>query len=249
MSVSRHKIIDEIERCLKDNPLVYAMWFEGADATDTVDEYSDLDVVVDVKDGAEEQAFGEVESALARLGRIDLSHEKEPFHPKLRHRVLHLQETPGTLLIDLVVQSHSREDGDFIRQNRSEQPKVIFDKAEVIKFRDVDETRLADDMRERLTHLRGVFAQQSRVTKYVARRKFLECVGYYSKFVLKPLIEVLRIRYSPLCHDYDIVHISEHLPEQVVSEFEDMFKVNTVEQIAEKTRRDETSFSVICGYP
>jgi hypothetical protein len=76
---------------------------------------------------------------------------------KLRHRTYHLEGAPETLILDVVVQSHSRR-FEFIRQNDAEQPKVIFDKANAIKFRDVDEAQLAQTLREPLYHLSNVFA-------------------------------------------------------------------------------------------
>ena len=248
MTISRDQIIDQISTSARDNPLVYACWLEGADATDTVDEYSDVDIVLDVEDGSEETVFLDLEDALSKIGRLDYRCETAPpDDSKLRHRVYHLEGTPETLFLDIVVQSHSR-DVEFIRQNAAEQPKVVFDKANAIRFRDVDEAQLVRALRGRLGHLERVFAQRSRVTKYVKRGKFLEAVGYYHRYLLGPLIEVLRIRYTPLTVDYGVVHISDHLPGALVSELEDLFKVGTVEEISEKVVRASEIFEETARY-
>ncbi len=242
MTVSRLEIINQIKNGVQDNPLVYACWLEGADSNDTVDEYSDIDVVLDVEDGGEEAVFQEVETALSKLGRLDYSYEKAMAHDsKLRHRIYHLEGTPETLFLDVVIQSHSRG-FEFIRQNQAEHPKVIFDKAEGIKFRDVDEAQLAQTLRERLYHLSNRFAQRPLVTKYVKRGKFLEAMGYYHKYLLEPLIEVLRIRYTPLNFEYGIVHISDHLPRELVLELENLSKITSVEEVAEKALRASEIF-------
>ena len=41
--LDRNTIINKLEESLKPLPFIYALWLEGADATDTVDEYSDID--------------------------------------------------------------------------------------------------------------------------------------------------------------------------------------------------------------
>jgi hypothetical protein len=233
MSISREQIIDQIGRQLQDNPMVYAFWLEGADGTATVDAYSDLDIWLDVEDGAEGAVFEEVEAGLSWLGRIDYRYEKPMDHPQLRHRLYHLEGTPASLLLDVVIQSHSRE-FEFVRQQDSERPKVIWDKAQVVRFRDVDEAELARTIRERLYHLKHSFLPEARVRKYMERDEFLECLAYYHRYVLEPLVEALRLRYVPLDHDFGLVHISRHLPAAVVAELEELYKVTSVEDVADR---------------
>ena len=77
-------------------------------------------------------------------------------------------------------------------------------------------------------------AQISRIEKYIQRGEYIEAHSYYHKWLLTPLIEVLRIRYTPLHPDYYIVHISRHLPTDVVNRLEGLFKINSLEELAEK---------------
>jgi hypothetical protein len=86
------------------------------------------------------------------------------------------------------------------------------------------------------------------VTKYVRRGKFLEAIGYYHKYVLDPLIEVLRVRYTPLNFEYGVVHISDHLPRELVLELEDLFKITSVEEVAEKVLRASDIFGEKAQY-
>ena len=124
---------NQISNGARGDPLVYACWLEGADSDNTV----------------EETALREVEAALSKLDHLDYNYEKAMAdHSKLRHRIYHLEGTPETLILDVVVQSYSK-DFEFIRQNEAEQPRVIFDKAEAINFRDADETQLEQTLRER----------------------------------------------------------------------------------------------------
>ena len=55
--------------------------------------------------------------------------------------------------------------------------------------------------------------------------------------MLEPLIEVLRIRYTPLNFEYGVVHISDHLPGELVLELANLFKINSLEEVSEKALR------------
>ena len=61
MEITREHIIERFSDRLINNHFVYALWLEGADATGTVEEYSDIDLWLDVDDGHEEKIFEEVE--------------------------------------------------------------------------------------------------------------------------------------------------------------------------------------------
>jgi hypothetical protein len=97
------------------------MWLEGADASGRIDAFDDIDLVVDVEDEEEEQVLEDAEAALAKLGHIDLSLELELADAKLRHKVFHLEGSSEFLLVDSVVQSHSRA-FRFLRENGYERP-------------------------------------------------------------------------------------------------------------------------------
>ena len=60
--------------------------------------------------------------------------------------------------------------------------------------------------------------------------------------------EVLRIRYTPLNLDYGVVHISEHLPRELVLELEELFKITSVEEVAEKVLRASEIFGEAAQY-
>jgi len=75
VAIRRQKIIATLRERLETTPQILAMWLEGADATDTVDEYSDIDLCCPVKTGA----FGEiVGQARAGVLRADRCHTAGP---------------------------------------------------------------------------------------------------------------------------------------------------------------------------
>lgn len=228
---SRDKIIATLRTQLEPNPQILAMWLEGSDATGAVDEYSDLDICYSVEAGSVGQVADQVEQALASLGLLDLRQRLRETNDFI-HLVCHLAGTPPYLLIDVTL--FVARGSEFVIGDTIEQPLVLFDKANVIHYVSQTERLIALARRQRLQDLQATVAQVSRLDKYVKRGEFLEAFGYYQRWLLEPLIEVLRMQYTPLHPDYFIVHISRHLPTPVLRRLEALFQVNSVAEIETK---------------
>ncbi|MBN2076082.1 MAG: hypothetical protein JW762_11080 [Dehalococcoidales bacterium] len=239
MTINRARIIKAIENGLKDNPAVFAFWLEGADSTDMVDRYSDIDVWLDVKDGEEQEIFEEVEKVLSGLAQIDYSYESENPHPKIRQKSFHLRGTSEYLMVDVCIQSHSR-DYQFIK-GIGEDPLVVF-KRGGIRFRDAEESELHQILVDRVHHIKHIFSQQLRVLSKIERGEFLEAWMYYSKWTLQPLAELLRIRYAPHKYDHYFKHIQRDLPGEIVSQLEELVKIKSLEDIRQGVTRASELF-------
>ena len=236
---SRHSIIATLCTHLEPNPQILAMWLEGADATNTVDEYSDLDLCCSVEVGSLAQVADQAGQALASIAPIDfrqtLRDEKD-----FQHLVFHLAGTSAYLLIDFTL--FVARGSEFVVGDTIEQPLVLFDKAHVIRYVSQPERLTALTRQQRLQDLKDTVAQASRLDKYVKRDEFLEAFGYYQHWLITPLIEVLRMQYTPLHPDYFIVHISRHLPSHVLRRLEVLFQVNSVAEIERKSKEARTFF-------
>lgn len=57
-----------------------------------------------------------------------------------------------------------------------------------------------------------------------------------------PELEALRMRYTPLHADYYMVHISRHLPPEVLQRLEYCFQFNTLGELADKSREAVSFF-------
>lgn len=228
---NRHNIIATLRAHLEPNPNILALWLEGADATNAVDEYSDLDVCCSVTAGSLAQVAAQAEQALASLGPLDFKqtlHEENDF----QHWVFHLAGTSAYLLVDLTL--FVARGSEFVAGDAIEQPLVLFDKANVVRYVSQQERLTALGQNQRRQELKDIVAQVSRLDKYIKRGEFLEAFGYYEKWLLNPLIEGLRMQYTPLHPDYFIVHISRHLPSHVLHRLEALFQVNSVAEIESK---------------
>ncbi|MFN8487545.1 MAG: hypothetical protein U0350_08140 [Caldilineaceae bacterium] len=230
---SRNRIITTLRTQLEPNPNVLALWLEGADATNAVDEYSDLDLCCSVAAGSLAQVADQAEQALASLGPIDF---KQKLHDEAdsQHLVFHLAGTSTYLLVDLNL--FVARGSEFVADDIIERPLVLFDKANVVRYVSQRERLTSLESHQRLQNLKDRVAQVSRLDKYIKRGEFLEAFGYYQKWLIEPLIEGLRMQYTPLHPDYFIVHISRHFPSHVLRRLETLFQVNSVVEIESKQK-------------
>lgn len=244
--MTRDKIINRFADKLKNNSFVYAFWLEGADVHNRVDEYSDIDIWIDVEDKHESEIFNEIEVILSELGKIDFDHEISHPHPKIRQKFFHLEGTSDFLIIDICLQSHSRV--FWYREGfQDEKAKIIFDKSNVVQYKAVDQQEFDEEISTRVKELKKTFIFfQTWVKKSVNRGNFLEALGSYHEKVLEPLVEILRIKHQPTQNDFYLKDISKDIPKKLLPELEDLYKITSIEDIKTKSQKaKELFFSVV----
>ncbi len=244
MNTSRQDIISTLHERLIAHPKILALWLEGADATGNVDEYSDIDICCSVEGGAIVEVIDCARGILGNIGKIDLMEDlyAEEDH---QHTLFHLAGTPDYLLVDFDV--FVGRGSTFIEADEIEKPLILFDKTSVIRYQDQKEYLALQRNERRIQQLKNTIAQSARIDKYVKRGLFLEAYGYYHRWLLEPLIEILRMRYTPLHPDYYIVHISRHLPRDVLMRLEELFKTNSVAEIETKSKEALLFFNEIAA--
>lgn len=236
-TITRNQIMDVLKVALEPLPYVYALWLEGADANGTADAYSDLDIYIDFDDHREAEVVACVEGTLETLAPFDYKHVMAHPHPKLRQRVYHLKGTPDYWLIDFCYQLHSRDRNEYcwIEGDTVEATQVIFDKAQVIRYKDF---ALSDFKEAHLTALEACdyrYSQHLRVIKYVHRGQLPEALAYYQRYVVEPIVILLRMLHTPAHIDYHLLHISQHLPKAALNRLEDLLTAKTLADIHQRT--------------
>lgn len=213
----RKEILSYIEKFLEPHPHVYALWLEDADARNKVDEFSDIDLWLGVEDEHEENVLRELEQHLKNLATLDMVYKKSHPHPQIRQWFFHLANTSEFLILDVCVQSHSRK----AACGKGDAVKVLFDKAQVIRFEDekINVLERAGAIREE------VALYKLWVLKAIKRGQWLEAISYYHEHILQPLVTVLRLKYTPDKTDYDFKHVDEDLPADVVAKLETLTKI------------------------
>ncbi|MEF3306773.1 hypothetical protein [Paenibacillus sp. GYB003] len=233
MPITRETILKEIVSGLGGEEYILAIWLEGADGTNSLDEYSDIDLVCCAKEGCVDEAIARLDECMSVLGRVDIAYEQPGRPSNNRYKVYRLEDTPDCPFIDATVQSESVP-VPFIAEDKTVVPVVLLDKAAIVKYRTMDRASLRSQLHARLLQAQGLYSQRSRAVKYTKRGLFLESLIYYQKYVLNPLVDVLRIIHTPLQADCFLVHASRDFPAEVVTALEHLYGVKTVQDIAER---------------
>ncbi len=231
--MNRYIITEQLKHKLQALDYIYAFWYEGADANDTVDEYSDIDYCIDFEDDYEKETIKAVEDALSEIGHIDYKYQVNQGHSKLRQIIYHIEGTPEYLMIDFNMQLHSRDKDEYtlIKGNTIEAAKVIFDKDNIISYKELDTSDYLEYNKTILDESRYRYTQHSRVKKYVYRGQYAEAYAYYNKYVVDPLVNLLRLIHTPTHSYFYLIHISEHLPGHIVKKLETFIQVSSLKDI------------------
>ena len=128
------EVIERIKPELEKNKNIHAMWIEGSWATGKNNEHSDIDVWLDVDDGAFEQTVAYFRNCLSDVGPIDYETSRGVYSldPKLLKYTFHLTCFPKEQVIELDLQEHSR---NFIFSRHEHVIKVLFDKDGTIQWK------------------------------------------------------------------------------------------------------------------
>jgi len=216
-SIIREDIVASLVRTLEPLEYVHAFWEAGAASFDRVDQWSDVDLYVVVEDDCVDSAFKCVEQALSSLSEIELKFRlPEPTWHGHSQSFYRLKETSPYLYIDLVVMKKSSKD-KFLQFQIHGVPVVYFDKIGVVKDDAVDLESFLDGIEKRLETLKILFDMfQVDALKELNRGNDIEAHTFYMNNTLRPLVEALRIKYSPFHYSFRTHYIYYELPPEVV---------------------------------
>lgn len=216
----RDRIAVAICRALEPLPAVLAAWEGGSASFGAVDGYSDIDVNVLVDDDVSlDVLYAAAEASLETVSPITASHFLPP------GRYYKLRDAGEFLLLDLTFVRAGASDHalDVERHGRA---RRLFDKGDWLHPRPLDESALAAKRDERLRELQSWFIwSQSFVRKAILRRQEVEAMGSFWSYTLRPLVEILRMRYCPARWDFGMRYLERDLPRDVYTRLRDLMFV------------------------
>lgn len=121
--------------------------------------------------------------------------------------------------------------------------EIVCDDNKIIRFKDYNAAEFESWNNARLTECKYRYSQHLRVLKYVYRGQYLEAYAYYNRYVLEPLIDILRLIYTPANADYYLIHISHHVPQEYTKKLEYFAQTATIEDIDNKIPQAEKWFN------
>ncbi len=223
-SLAREPIVAKLVAALEPLDHVFAMWEGGAIAFGRLDQWSDIDLYVDVADDRAEETLEVAARALADLAPISrrLDMPPPPGGGYVQSFFL-LRGTSPYLLIDLAVVRHGASD-KFLEPEIHGEVVFHFNKDGRVTIPHVDPAALALKLAERGRRLRARAEMfWPFFDKYLARGQDLEAIDFYHRAVLGSLVEVLRIRHSPSRHAFGVYYLSHDLPRETLDALHPLF--------------------------
>ena len=242
-TLTRQEIITTLILALEPLEFINAMWEGGSAAFDRLDQWSDIDLQLDVADDKVEETFQAVQQALEMLSPIDLQYRTTALPwPGIFQIFYRLSNADAYLLIDTAVVQHSAPD-KLLDEPLHGKAIFYFDKTGVANVPPFDWAALNERLAKRVASLRTTFdLYQCMVTKEVYRQHPLDAHMFYISCTLRPLIEALRIVYTPARHGFGPHYAYVDLPAEVARRLEPLYFVNDLKDMAEKRAEAEAWF-------
>lgn len=242
-TLSRQRILDSLRAAFEPLPYVYAMWEGGAASFDRVDDWSDIDLQVDVEDERVDEVMALAERTLVGLSPLELKFAlPQPTWHGHAQTFFWLRDAGPYLLVDFVVMKHSNP-VKFLEREIHGVAAVHFDKVGVTDVPPIDPGEFTKQLIHRLETLRVTFPLfQSLVSKELNRGNAIEAIAYYQGHTLRPLLEVLRMWHSPYHYNFHTRYVYYELPAEVVQRLEGFFFVDSAAELAVKHQQSESWF-------
>jgi hypothetical protein len=218
--LERQKFIKSLVSQLSFHPFINACWEGGAAGHNQLDQYSDIDLRLEVEDNHIERAFEETEKALMSVASIAYKRrEPEPNWHGHSHCFYKFIEFPDCFVLDLVIMKESSTN-KFTDIERHGSPIIYFDKKNSIRTisSDTEEFKLKRKMR--LNDLVLFFPFLKSVTlKAILRSKPLDAFARYH-VLISSLVEILGMKYRPFRYDFGFRYCHNDFPDDIQIQLE-----------------------------
>lgn len=233
--LTRGIIVQALVKALKPLDYVHAFYEGGAAAFNRIDEWSDIDLYVVVDDEKVDATFLAAEKALEFLSPIEskLRTPQLPW-PGVFQTFYKLETASEFLLIDLAVLKLSAPE-KFLEPHIHGKVVFYFDKNRTLKPTPFNEKAFLKKLCLRLEMLRLKFTMfNSLVQKEINRGNYLEAIEWYHIFTLTALVEALRMKHSPVHHDFRMRYVHYELPPETIRKLENLYFVSNTKDLQGK---------------
>lgn len=245
--IQREDLLHTLVDALQDKDYALAMWEGGAAGFNRVDQWSDADVQVIVKDGFVEQAFEDVDTDLAGLADIDYRYRlPEPTWHGHSQCFYRFKEASPFLMLDLVFIQESSQADRFMQFKTHGQPKTWFDKAGLVVEEPLDVEAMLEKMEAVVESARMRFDLFWILTmKEIHRGNKIEAFAFYYNFAVMPLLEMLRIIHCPVRYFYRTRYPQYDLPKDIADRLAGFFYVRDLAALEEKFKQAREWFDAL----
>jgi hypothetical protein len=225
----RNQVSAAICAALRPLPDVLAGWEGGSAAFGTLDAYSDLDLNFLVTDEiSTDRLHAVAANAMATVSPIGMTHDAPP------GRYYKLRDGGEFFLVDLCFYRVGAPD-HHLDADRHGQIRPLFDKSDWLQPPRTIQADVSLKRVERYDQLKAWFpASQSFVRKAILRGQHAEALAAFWGYSVRPLAELLRMRYCPLRWDFGMRYLDRDLPAAIYSQFTDLLFVRDLSDLETK---------------
>jgi len=227
--VLRDQISGAVSRALEPLGDILAGWEGGSAAFGLLDSYSDIDLFFLVNHNAAlEPLYSAVEDALRGVSPLVASHYVAP------GRYYQLEAAGEYLLVDLCLLRVGDSD-QYLDIDRHGHVRPLFDKGDWLRPKSDARIEVENKRAQRCRDLQAWFVlSQGFVRKAILRGRQAEALAAYWAATLKPLAELLRMRYCPGRWDFGMRYMDRDLPPAVYSRFCELMYVQDLKDLEMK---------------
>ena len=220
-TLSRERLTSALVEALEPQPWTDALWEGGSAAFGRLDEWSDLDLCLQVEPGRREDGLAAAREALLGLSPIEVEWRvPEPAWHGHSQCFWRLEAAGEFLVVDFAVLERGSTER-FLETERHGRALALFDKGEWVRPEPLDRDSLRRRIAARADSLRRTWRLFRKLALKEARRgRSLEAAAFWQSHVLRPLVALLRMRHSPERHDFGFRQVHEDLPAAIVAELE-----------------------------
>jgi hypothetical protein len=150
-----------------------------------------------------------------------------------------LQNAPPWLLVDLaLLKMSSSPTNRFLEPERHGHQTVLFDDGGLVQPAPFDHAAHKATMHARLPHLVARFHFfHIFVDKAIWRQDVADAISSYHALTVRPLVELLRMRYCPDRYDFGLRYLNRDLPPEVRQQVEALLLCGSLAELADKQAR------------
>jgi hypothetical protein len=229
----RDRIFGAVLPVLEADATVRASWEGGSIAMGRADEFSDIDLYVVAEMSCHQAVLETFESALGQAASI--GHvwpvDPPPF-AEVSQRIYLLRDAPRFFAVDCAVLTVAAT-VQFLERERHGEPRILFDRDGTITARPLDQARHEARLYGRLEQIRASWpVYRTIVEKELARGRALDAIGFYFSGLMRPLIELVGMRYRPERFDYGWRYLHDELPVELQRQLEGLAYVDSPARIS-----------------
>jgi len=246
----RHALLAAVDAALAPRPDVLAVWEGGSVATGRADALSDIDLVVLAAEGTAPRVLDAIEAAIAPFGPLTGAYAvPEPAWHGGSQRFWQLAQLGPYVMLDVVVIDPAAPER-FLAPERHGRAVVRLDRADHTAVPPFDAGAHAQAMRRAYDDALARFEPfQSLVDKEIRRHRALDALGFYQAFTLRPLVQLLGMRYRPLTWDFGGRYLHDDLPAEAAARLADLHFVADLADLAAKHPRAVAWFHDLAATP